>query len=86
VKWIALYVPLQWPAGIRTAPEVNQEIGGTRPAEFEADLAQLEHLTDLVASGRFNGAVHPFFGRMSHAAWLRWAWLHMDHHLRQFGA
>jgi hypothetical protein len=25
------------------------------------------------------------FGRMSQAAWLRWAYLHMDHHLRQFG-
>ena len=29
---------------------------------------------------------HPIFGPLSHAAWLRWAWLHTDHHLRQFGA
>ena len=29
---------------------------------------------------------HPIFGRMSQRAWLRWAYLHMDHHLRQFGA
>jgi len=26
------------------------------------------------------------FGRLSDAAWLRWGYLHMDHHLRQFGA
>jgi hypothetical protein len=29
---------------------------------------------------------HPIFGRMSEAAWMRWAYLHTDHHLRQFGA
>ncbi len=46
VKWIALYLPVQWPVGLQTRPEV----------------------------------------RMSQAAWLRWAYLHMDHHLRQFGA
>ena len=28
---------------------------------------------------------HPFFGAMSSSAWLRWGYLHMDHHLRQFG-
>jgi hypothetical protein len=30
--------------------------------------------------------VHPLFGGMSDGAWLRWAYLHIDHHLRQFGA
>jgi len=29
--------------------------------------------------------VHPIFGGMSERAWLRWAYLHTDHHLRQFG-
>jgi hypothetical protein len=29
--------------------------------------------------------VHPIFGAMSERAWLRWGYLHMDHHLRQFG-
>jgi hypothetical protein len=33
----------------------------------------------------FNWPVHPIFGRMSHREWLRWAYLHADHHLRQFG-
>ena len=39
VKWIALYLPLSWPAGIPTRPEIDQEQGGTRPAAFAADLA-----------------------------------------------
>jgi hypothetical protein len=33
----------------------------------------------------FDGQEHPIFGPMSNAAFLRWAYLHMDHHLRQFG-
>ncbi len=28
---------------------------------------------------------HPVFGLMTRAQWGRWAYRHMDHHLRQFG-
>ena len=87
VKWSALYLPLPWPAGIGTRPEIDQEIGGTRPFDFEADVAQLEALVERITGTRgFDGQSHPIFGRMSEAAWLRWGYLHMDHHLRQFGA
>ena len=87
VKWIALYVPLAWPGGIPTRPEADQMIGGTKPLEFARDVAQVETLLAEVAA-RHPGSwpVHPIFGPMSHGAWLRWAYLHTDHHLRQFGA
>lgn len=29
---------------------------------------------------------HSIFGPMTSAEWLRWGHLHLDHHLRQFGA
>ena len=89
MKWIALYLPLPWPAArIRTRPELDQLIGGTKPAEFAADVANLEALVDLVTSHprTVEWSPHPLFGRMSEADWLRWGYLHMDHHLRQFGA
>jgi hypothetical protein len=87
-KWMALYVPLRWPSGIETRPEIDQELGGTRPTDFTADVARLEALVDLVTTrpGCFEGQAHPIFGRMSEFAWMRWAYLHMDHHLRQFGS
>ena len=87
VKWIALYAPLPWPKGVPTRPEVDQEVGGTPPGEFAADLAELEALLEVVTTPRrdYDWPRHPIFGRMSEAAWLRWAYLHMDHHLRQFG-
>ena len=88
MRWIALYAPIRWPAGIPTTPELDQDAGGTRPADFDADVAELEKLLREVATdrrGRFAGHLHPMFGRMSESAWLRWAYLHADHHLRQFG-
>ena len=85
VKWIALYVPLPWPPGILTRPEIDQESGGTCPSDFDADVAALETLVEVMATRRGDWPSHPVFGRMSGAAWLRWGYLHMDHHLRQFG-
>jgi hypothetical protein len=88
LKWVALHAPIAWPPGIPTMAEIDQERGGTRPVEFSADVKDLEALLDRI-SGHLAGVdrrVHPFFGRMSRSAWLRWAYLHMDHHLRQFGA
>jgi hypothetical protein len=87
IKWIALYAPLRWPAGVPTRPEMDQEFGGTPPGDFAADLAELVMLLEVVASpiAGYDYPAHPIFGRLSQAAWLRWAYLHMDHHLRQFG-
>jgi hypothetical protein len=88
IKWIALYAPFRWPPGIQTRPEVDQEVGGTRPTAFEADVATLQALVELVTSepNYFARRRHPIFGPLSERAWMRWAYLHMDHHLRQFGA
>jgi hypothetical protein len=87
-KWGALYLPVRWPPGIRTRPEIDQRKGGTRPVEFAADVAALAALVELITaeSPSFEWQSHPLFGRMSRADWLRWGYLHMDHHLRQFGA
>jgi hypothetical protein len=87
VKWIALYLPLRWPAGLDTRPEVDQEVDGTRPVDFVADLAQLAALLELTAQRQpVDPPPHPTFGRMSQGNWRRWGYLHIDHHLRQFGA
>ena len=88
LKWFALYVPLRWAPGIATRPEIDQCVGGTKPAEFAADVEQLEGLVELVTapSREFQWHPHPVFGRLSEWEWLRWGYLHMDHHLRQFGA
>ena len=87
IKWIALYAPQHWPAGIPTRPEVDQMAGGTRPGQFQDDIARVAALMQRAASATgCETRPHPIFGRLSEGAWMRWAYLHTDHHLRQFGA
>lgn len=88
VRWFALYAPLRWPSGIRTIPEIDQDGGGTTPAGFAADVACVVALVEGFAAGGAAPAwaPHPIFGPLSTSAWLRWGYLHADHHLRQFGA
>lgn len=87
IRWSALYLPLRWPPGIATRPEVDQKVGGTPPGEFTRDVEEVVAFIELVTAqrDRVTWQVHPMFGRMSCGAWLRWAYLHTDHHLRQFG-
>ena len=89
VKWIALYAPLPWPRGLLTRPEIDQQLAGcTKPGDFAADVRQVEALVVLFTAPRadFEWPSHPIFGKMSKGDWMRWGYLHMDHHLRQFGA
>jgi hypothetical protein len=83
-KWLALRLPMPWPAGISAPPEIDQRIGGTPPVEFESDRAALLVTLDRFAQTDEPPASHPMFGTMTHAEWMRWGYLHCDHHLRQF--
>jgi hypothetical protein len=86
LKWIALQAPMKWPKGVGTRPEVEQGVGGTAPVEFGSDRSELIRVCERFCAGAGDiSVVHPFFGRMSTREWLRWGYLHADHHLRQFG-
>jgi hypothetical protein len=87
LKWMALYSGLPWPHGVRTMPEMDQLIGGTQPAEIETDREALRMLLGRFTSEPrdFVWRKHPIFLVMNEAEWMRWGYLHMDHHFRQFG-
>jgi hypothetical protein len=88
LRWIAIWSPLPWPKGFPTPPEVDQQAGGTRPAQFEADKRALCELLERMTKRPkdFEWQPHPNFGQMSERSWMRLAYLHANHHLRQFGA
>ena len=87
LKWGALWVPIPWPHGFPTRPEFDQEVGCTKPAEFTSDMKELLAVFDsFVAQPPPAFAPHPVFGEMSYREYMRWGYLHTDHHLRQFGA
>lgn len=87
LKWIALSSPFAWPKGVKTRPGVDPKLEGTRPEDFAADRARV--VSGLRALAQANeGELVPFhfmFGPMSSRDWQRWAFRHVDHHLRQFG-
>ena len=85
-KWGALWVPLQWPHGVKTRPEMDQQQGGTRPTEFVSDVATFHTLFDRFCSFKGEFAPHAMLGQLSRTERMRHAYLHVDHHLRQFGA
>jgi hypothetical protein len=85
MKWLALQSPMQWPRGVRSIPEMIQGVGGTPPKDFATDRRALLLTLDRFAEKNGNWPRHPIFGEMTEADWMRWGYLHADHHLRQFG-
>ena len=87
IRWTALRAPMTWPKGVPTRPEMDQLAGGTPPADFANDVAELRAaIQRFVRTPRdFTFSRHPIFGPLSEWEWMRWGWLHPDHHFRQFG-
>ena len=56
-----------------------------RLGDFNADRQGAVALLQKLSVEDLEGRRHPYFGAMTRAEWLRWGWLHADHHLRQFG-
>ncbi|MBI2690213.1 MAG: DUF1569 domain-containing protein [Acidobacteria bacterium] len=87
IRWVALHTPLKWPKGVPTRPEMDQLASGTRPIEFSYDKTALAAVVERFANQprTFQFSRHPIFGELSDWEWLRWGYLHADHHFRQFG-
>lgn len=86
LKPLALWVPVPWPHGFRTRPEMDQQQGGTPPVNFSSDLEELRILFERFTTRDGEFTPHAMFGQMSRSERMRHAYLHFDHHLRQFGA
>ena len=86
LKWMALWVPLRWLHGVKTLPAMDQQRGGTPPLRFASDSEKLRILFERFCSCQGEFAPHGMFGQMSRTERMRHAYLHIDHHLRQFGA
>ena len=87
VRWVALHTSMPWPKSVPTRPEVDPLDRGTRPGVFEQDKAKLvATIKSFAAQPRsFEFTPHPIFGPLTEWEWMRWGYLHADHHFRQFG-
>jgi hypothetical protein len=85
-KYLALHADVRWAHGYPTLPEVKAGAPGVIPADFSSDRERLLADYDaFLASTSLTHASHPIFGRLTQWEWMRWGYLHADHHLRQFG-
>jgi Protein of unknown function (DUF1569) len=85
VKWIALRSGLRWRKNLQTVPELKKAITEHSEAEFQVLLPAVIGSMEAVARGPRYAPSHPMFGPMTAEDWMRWGYLHADHHLRQFG-
>ena len=88
LRFACLWVPIRWPRGFKTVPEVDQQVKGTAPGVFEQDMELLNQLVNrfVQTPPGLRSLPHPYLGRMSEREWGRLGYLHADHHLRQFRA
>src|SRR5580700_11690271 len=77
-KWAALWLPLHWPHGIKTRPEMDQQQGGTPAEEFASDVKKLHILFERFCTSQGEFAPHPMFGSLSRTERMRHAYLHLD--------
>jgi hypothetical protein len=65
---------------------MEQGVGGTKPYSFDEDRARLLEIFERFCEDPpHEDCPHPIFGILTREEWMRWGWLHADHHLRQFG-
>ena len=86
VKPAALWIPRPWPQGVPTVPECDASRSGTQPTELDTHLRELRDLIERFTQQPrdYPLQAHPMFGKMNEKEWMRWGYLHLDHHLRQF--
>jgi hypothetical protein len=85
IKLISLYLPRPWPKSLPTLAEYRVGSPALSSTEFDMNRAELLNALDTFCAEPNLVRAHPFFGKMSHSDWMRWGYLHADHHLRQFG-
>lgn len=86
-KWLILTIIKTPKDKIETVNELKQGVGGTKPDSFENDkkilIDLIKNFDELFKANKT--VIHPAFGRINHWQYGRLAYLHLDHHLSQFG-
>ncbi|NHE56011.1 DUF1569 domain-containing protein [Cyclobacterium plantarum] len=85
MKFLVLHVLPGFPRNVKTAApfETRGKIN-TQAFENEKELFKTG-LLEFAKPGKIFSAPHPYFGPLNTRDWGRVVWMHVDHHLRQFG-
>lgn len=85
-KNLFLYVLPAFPKNVKGPKMIDPKLVKIQPQDFDVKRIQLLETIELFANRATPiQATHPFFGRLNTKQWGIFSWMHMDHHLRQFG-
>jgi hypothetical protein len=86
IKFLFMNVIKKFPKNAKAPERFDVKKRQLKPQEFEIELETYiklatrfsKHKEDIIVS-------HPYFGKLSTNEWGNFTWMHLDHHLRQFG-
>ena len=87
LRFLFLYIVPKYPQNADAPNSINIKKNNIMPDSFIKEKGQL--IESLVEFQQYEGQIkylHPYFGNMNRKQWGIITWMHMDHHLRQFGA
>ena len=85
LKSRALWTPVPWHQNFPTVPVLRRGSPTMQVGDFEMDRADVLTELERFCRPKQVRVDHSIFGPMSVEDWMRWGYLHTDHHLRQFG-
>ena len=87
-RLVFLHALWRWPKNLPTVPELDLRNASMVPitsfCEHRDALAKAIVTFAALPANQLTSH-HPLLGKMRRDEWMRWGFLHIDHHLRQFG-
>ncbi len=83
-KWMGLYLPIPLPKNLKTFKEINPNLD-ILTVHTEIDTAKKNLINSLQSIAKGKKYWHPIFGNLSDVEMGKLTYVHLDHHLKQFG-
>jgi hypothetical protein len=86
LKFLFLYIFKKFPKNANAPERFNVKKRQLQTQDFETELKEFSSLiTQFTQHKQPINATHPVFGNLNTREWGRFTFMHLDHHLRQFG-
>jgi hypothetical protein len=86
LKWYFFNIAAGFPKNVQAPKVVDVKRSQLKPEAFEEEQEKLiQNLREFQKSEKQFAPNHPIFGLLTRREWGRFTWMHLDHHLRQFG-
>lgn len=86
LKFLFFNVVKKLPKNATAPKKFNVKLSQLVPGEFENEQKEFLDLIERFTKHKDDISLsHPRFGALSTRDWGKFVWMHLDHHLRQFG-